>query len=189
MANVHPCQVECTLMAFPQTASMEIWSSLMVPWERVITPWSKLICFLPDELLYFIVGWHLKVIMALLTLDHSSCSTASRGCQLLSLSISLGLRRRRRLLLADTRHCNEAMTRMESTIWGSTADTPSTPTPVPPPSCSSLYCCSCPYVRASHDETCKRKRGDLPFPLLLHLSSYPPIHPFNDPAIHPSIPR
>ena len=70
--------------------------------------------------------------MALLTLDHSSCSTASRGCQLLSLSISLGLRRRRRLLLADTRHCNEAMTRMESTIWGSTADTPSTPTPVPP---------------------------------------------------------
>lgn len=93
MANVHPCQVECTLMAFAQTASMEIWSSLMVLWERVITPWSKLICFLPDELLYFIVGWHLKVIMALLTLDHSSCSTASFGCQLLSRSISLRLRR------------------------------------------------------------------------------------------------
>lgn len=23
MANVHPCQVECTLMAFPQTANVE----------------------------------------------------------------------------------------------------------------------------------------------------------------------
>lgn len=84
MANVHPCQVECTLMAFPQTLDGQIWSLLMVLLERVIMPWSKLICSLPDELLYFIVGWHLKVIMALLTL---ACS-ASKHC-LLSLSLSL----------------------------------------------------------------------------------------------------
>lgn len=74
MANVHSCQVECTLMAFFQTENVKIWSLLMVLQERVITAWSKLICFLPDELLYFIAGWHFKVIMALLTPDNFTCS-------------------------------------------------------------------------------------------------------------------
>lgn len=86
MANVHPCQVECTLIAFPQTENVKIWSLLMVLQERVITAWSKLICFLPDELLYFIAGWHFKVIMALLTPANFSCSVV-----LVSLSFSLSL--------------------------------------------------------------------------------------------------
>ena len=91
MANVHPCQVECTLMAFPQTENVKIWSLLMVLQERVITAWSKLICFLPDELLYFIAGWHFKVIMALLTPDNFRCSMVLGDPLSLSLSLSASL--------------------------------------------------------------------------------------------------
>lgn len=91
MANVHPCQVECTLMAFPQTENVKIWSLLMVLQERVITAWSKLICFLPDELLYFIAVWHFKVIMALLTPDNFSCSVVLGDPRSLLLSVFLSL--------------------------------------------------------------------------------------------------
>lgn len=93
MANVHPCQVECTLMAFTQTENVKIWSLLMVLQERVITAWSKLICFLPDELLYFIAGWHFKVIMALLTPDNFSCSVVLGDPHSHSLSVSVLLAR------------------------------------------------------------------------------------------------
>lgn len=116
MANVHPCQVECTLMAFAQTENVKIWSLLMVLQERVITAWSKLICFLPDELLYFIAGWHFKVIMALLTPDNFSCSVVL-GYPL-SFSLSLCLSLCFSLSLNGSQRRNKVMTRTERAIWG-----------------------------------------------------------------------
>lgn len=112
MANVHPCQVECTLMAFAQTENVKIWSLLMVLQERVITAWSKLICFLPDELLYFIAGWHFKVIMALLTPDNFSCSVVLGDPLSFSLSLSLCFS------LNGSQRRNKVMTRTERAIWG-----------------------------------------------------------------------
>lgn len=118
MANVHPCQVECTLMAFPQTENVKIWSLLMVLQERVITAWSKLICFLPDELLYFIAGWHFKVIMALLTPDNFSCSVVLGDSLSFSPFPSLSLSLSPSLLNGSQRR-NKVMTRTERAIWGS----------------------------------------------------------------------
>lgn len=115
MANVHPCQVECTLMAFPQTENVKIWSLLMVLQERVITAWSKLICFLPDELLYFIAGWHFKVIMALLTPDNFSCSVVLGDPSTFPFSLCLSLSHS----LNGSQRRNKVMTRTERAIWGS----------------------------------------------------------------------